>query len=73
MALREVKETVSLPLDVLNKARLFEEQLEKEEKLSRGHIIRYLGDQARKMERTWGHMQLLVKTLLPEGLVQQGI
>lgn len=43
-ALHEVKDNLALPLDVINKARLFEERLEKEEKLSRGHIIRYLGD-----------------------------
>lgn len=48
-ALREIKAALSLPVDVVNKARLFDEQLEKEERLSQGHIIRFFGDQARKI------------------------
>lgn len=43
-AFREVKETLSLSVDVFNKAHLFKEEVEKEEKLRRRHIIRYLSD-----------------------------
>lgn len=50
-------------MDSMIKARLFDEWLEKGDKLSWGHIIRYLSDQARKMEKTWGQMQLLVRNI----------
>lgn len=35
-----------LPVDLINKVRLFKERLEKEDKLNRGYMIRYLNDQA---------------------------
>lgn len=54
----------------MNKARLFEEQVEKEEKLNRGHIIRYLSNQARKMEKTWAQMKLLVGSAVLDGPIR---
>lgn len=71
-ALMEIKEALSLLIDVVNKAKLFNEQMEKQEKLNRGHIIRYLSDQARKMEKTCRQMQLMVGSLVPKGSVQEG-
>lgn len=71
-ALIEVKEALTLWVDLINKARLFDEKLEKKDKLNRRHIIRYLNDQAQKMERTWGQIQFVVKNLVLGGLVQQG-
>lgn len=51
-ALIEVKEALTSPVDLINKARLFDERQEKEDKLNGGHIIWYLNDQAQKMEKT---------------------
>lgn len=68
----EVKDALTLPVDVVNKARLFNERLEREDKVSRGYIIRYLNDEARKMEKTWEQIKLPVENSIPERLVQQG-
>lgn len=54
---------------MVNRARLFDERFEREEKLNRGHIIRYLNDQVRKIEKTWTKMQLFVGNMEP---VRQG-
>lgn len=71
-ALTEIKEALFLPMDIVNKARLFDEQLKKEEKLNGVLIICYLSDQVWKMEKTWKQMRLLVGNLISEGSVQQG-
>ncbi len=49
-AIAEVREILTLPMDMVNKARLFDEKLEKEDHLSKSRIIRFLVDQAHKME-----------------------
>ena len=51
-AIVNVREALALPADVVNKARLFEERLGREERLSRNKIIRFLVDQASSMEQT---------------------
>lgn len=68
-ALKDVKEALCLLMDLVNKARLFYEHLGKEEKMSHGHIIHYLSDHARKMDRTREQMKLLVGNLIPERIV----
>ena len=67
-ALAGVRQFLVHPIDVVNKARLFDAKLDKEEKLSRANVIRFLNDQARKMERTWEQMQTLVANRGPEEL-----
>lgn len=69
--LREIKENLAIPIHIVNKARLFEDWLEKEEKLSHEHIIRYLGVHARKMDQTWEQMRLLLGRVNPGERVQQ--
>lgn len=59
----EVKHALTLLVDVVSRTRLSDERLEREDKLSQGHIIQNLNDQARKMEKTWGQMQLLVENI----------
>lgn len=54
------------------KAKLFEEGLEQEDRLSRGHIIHYLSDQARKMEKTRDSIKSLLYHLTSEGFMEQG-
>lgn len=71
-ALVEVKDALTLPIDVVNRARLFDERLEREDKLNQRHIIGYLNNHTRKMEKTWGQMQLLVGNIVPVEPVQQG-
>ena len=50
-AIVNVREALALPADVVNKARLFEERLGREERLSLNKIIRFLVDQASSMEQ----------------------
>ena len=71
-ALAGVKEALAIPVDVFNKAHLFEARLERDDQLSRGPIIRFLTDQSRKMEKTWEQMRELVANMTPEGPAAQG-
>ena len=63
-ALVEVRTALAFPVDTVNRSLLYTEQLEKEEKLNRSQIIRFLHDHSRKMEVTWTKMQLLAGSLL---------
>ena len=65
-AIVSVREALALPADVVNKARLFEERLGREERLSRNKIIRFLVDQASSMERTLEEMRALADNMLPD-------
>ena len=51
---------MSFPVDTVNRSLLFTAFLEKEGKINRSQIIRFLMDHARKMEHTWDNMQVLV-------------
>ena len=62
----EVRAALSFPVDTVNRSLLYTESLEKQEKLTRGQIIRFLLDHSRKMETTWKKMQELVQHLIPE-------
>jgi hypothetical protein len=71
----EVKEAFSLPVEVVNKARLFDAKLDREDHMSKSRIIRFLVDQSRRMESAvdrlrhiWDNFQP-VRTLQPEGTV----
>ena len=63
-AIVEVREALAIPADVVNKARLFEDRLSKEEHLSRNKIIRFLVDQATSMERCLEEMRTLADNML---------
>lgn len=52
-----------IPIDVVNRARLFDMCLEREDRLNRGHIIWYVNDQVWKMEKISVQMQLLVESV----------
>jgi hypothetical protein len=65
-AIAEVKETLTLVVDVVNKARLFHEKLEKEDHLFKSRIIRFLVDQAHKMESVLDRMRTLVDNIGPD-------
>jgi hypothetical protein len=65
-AIVSVREALALPADVVNKARLFEERLGREERLSRNKIIRFLVDQASSMEQTLEDMRALADNMLPD-------
>ena len=67
-----MKEALAIPVDVFNKAHLFEARLERDDQLSRGPIIRFLTDQNRKIEKTWEQMRELVANMTPEGPAAQG-
>ena len=62
-ALTEVRTALSFPVDVVNRSLLFTNFLEKEGKINRPQIIRFLLDHARNMERTWDNMQTLVSNM----------
>ena len=62
-ALSEVQTALSFPVDTVNRSLLFTAFLEKEGKINRSQIIRFLMDHARKMEHTWDNMQVLVANI----------
>ena len=63
LALSKVRTALSFPVDMVNRALLFTEDLEWDEKLNCGQIIRFLLDHGRKMEKTWVKMLYLVNHL----------
>ena len=71
-ALLEIREALTIPVDVVNKAKLYEEQLEAGEPLTRANVIRFLLDQGRKMEKTVGQLRGLIDSLNGNEPVQQG-
>ena len=71
-AMVEVCEALSFPVDTVNRALLFTENLERDEKLNRGQIIRFLMDHSRRMEKTWSCMQELVWNMFPPPPIAQG-
>ena len=54
---------MDFPVDTVNRNLLFTTFLEKEGKLNRPQIIRFLMDHARNMEHTWDNMQVLVANI----------
>ena len=62
-ALTEVCTALGFPVDIVNRAFLYTENLERDEKLNRAQIIRFLLNHNRKMEKTWGKMQELVNNM----------
>ena len=72
-AIVNVREALALPVDVVNKARLFEERLGQEERLSWNKIIRFLVDQASSMEQTLEEMRTLADNMLPDEELSPGI
>jgi hypothetical protein len=62
----KVKGALSVSVDVLNNAHLFDARLEKENHLFKSRIIRFLMKQAYRMEETTDRMQLLVDSVIPE-------
>jgi cell division septum initiation protein DivIVA len=64
-AITEVRGAPSIPADVVNKARFFDARLEKEDHLSKSRIIRFLVEQAHRMEETADRMRLLVDSVEP--------
>ena len=56
---------MSFPVDTVNRSLLFTAFLEKEGKINRSQIIRFLMDHAQKMEHTWDNMQVLVANITP--------
>ena len=71
-AMEEVRTALSFPVDTVNRALLFTETLERDEKLNRGQIIRFLLDHGRKMEKTWSRMQELVRNMFPPPPIAAG-
>lgn len=71
-ALAEVRTVLNFPFDTVNRCLLFTTQLEKEDKLNRGHIIRFYLDHSQKMEKTWENMVELVANMTPEGPETRG-
>ncbi len=67
-----MKEALSLQVDVLDKARLFDAMLEKEEHLSKSRIIRFLVEQTHWMEETADRMRGLVDSVIPEFQPERG-
>ena len=63
-AIVSVREALALPADVVNKARLFEDRLSREDPLSRNKIIRFLVDEAATMEQTLEEMRTLADNML---------
>lgn len=55
--LEEVREALTFPVDTVNRSLFFDELLDKQGKVNRSHVIRFLLDHGRKMERTWGFMR----------------
>lgn len=64
MAIINVREALALPADVVNKARLLEERLSREEHLSRNKIIWFFVYQATSMEQTLEKMRTLAENML---------
>ena len=62
-ALTEVRSALNFPADTVNRALLYTKNLERDEKLNRAQIIRFLLDHSRKMEKTWGKMQELANNM----------
>ena len=60
-AIVNVREALALLADDVNKTRLFDERLGREERLSRNKIIRFLVDQASSMEQTLEEMRTLAE------------
>ena len=58
--------------DVVNKARLFEEQLGRVERLFWEKIIRFLVEQASWMEQTLEEMRTLADNMLPDEELSPG-
>ena len=58
-ALVEVRDALNFPVDTVNRSILFTAGLEKEDRMTRGQMIKFLLEHGRKMERTWEKMQLL--------------
>ena len=65
-ALTEVRSALNFPVDTVNRALLYIENLERDENLNRAQIIRFLLNHSRKMEKTWDKMQELVNNMAPE-------
>jgi hypothetical protein len=72
LALAEVQTALSFPADTVNRALLFTENLERDEKLNRGQIIRFLLDHSKKMEKTWSRMQELIRNMFPPPPIAAG-
>ena len=64
-ALSEVWVALSFPVDIVNRSLLFTSFLEKEGKINKPQIIRFLQDHAQNMERTRDNMQTLVSNMKP--------
>ena len=62
----DVREALNFPVDTVNRSLLFTNFLEKDGKINRQQIIRFLMDHARKMETTWDKMQVLVSNVQPK-------
>ena len=62
-ALAEVRTAFNFSVDTVNRGLLFTNFLEKEGKINRPQIIRFLLDHARNIERTWDNMQTLVSNI----------
>lgn len=66
-ALAKVVTALNFLVDSINQTLLFRGRLEKEDKVNRGQIIRFLLDQNWKMESTWEQMRELMANMTPEG------
>ena len=64
-ALTEVKAALDFPVDIVNRSLLLTNFLEKEGKINRPQIIRFLMYHARNIEHTWDNMQTSVLNIRP--------
>ena len=62
-ALADVRDALNFPVDIVNRGLLFTNFLEKDGKINRAQIIRFLMDHAQRMESTWDKMQVLVSNM----------
>ena len=63
-ALADVRDALNFPVDIVNRSLLFTNFLEKDGKINRAQIIRFLMDHAQKMEATWDKVQVLVSNVV---------
>jgi hypothetical protein len=66
LAIAHVREALAIPADVVNKAKLFEARLAQEGHLPRNKIIRFLLDQANRMDTVLAEVRMLADNMLPD-------
>jgi hypothetical protein len=60
---RDIKEVLSLPVDIVNKAKLFDAKVDKRNHLSKSRIIRFMVEQAHRTEDAFEKMRKLTQLI----------